>query len=76
MKKYLGIFYKSKALWLHYIPLVVIIIAVVYWTASIFGMPELPKWYISIFLFILLYITISISDQIIHAIMGMFGVKD
>jgi len=66
-KKYLGIFYKSVWLQIHYIPSVIIAVLLTQLLAHLFGIHEFHKWYIIAIQFIVIYIGVSLTDQITHA---------
>lgn len=75
-KKFLGIFYKSWLLQLHYLPLALVALLISIGTAIVFGMPEIPSWHILISWFFALFIGLSITDQLVHAFLGLFGFSD
>jgi len=60
MNKILGIFDKRPLIWFHYVLLAGLVIAFYY-----------PKEIPSLNLFILLFLVLSIGDQIIHKILGV-----
>ena len=79
-KKFIGIFYKSPWLWLHYLPSVIGAQIVMHLILRLF----LPvnEWYIlmgilfNISLFISLYFVVAVVDQFVHALLDLIGVKD
>lgn len=75
-KKYLGIFYKSWWLQFHYLPLAIVGVLLTQLTAHLFGFHDFHKWYIILTQFIIIFIGVSLTDQIIHAIGSLFGMKD
>lgn len=68
-KKILGIFSRKPLIWLHYFLLDIIIILTFYWMfPSIQTTLMLDNFTRN---FIILYLVISISDQLIHKILGV-----
>jgi hypothetical protein len=60
MKKIFGIFDRRLLIWFHYVLLTLVVISLYY-----------PKQFPTLNLFILLFLILSISDQIIHKILGV-----
>lgn len=75
-KYFLGIFYKSLALWLHYIPLALVGAGLTNLIAHWFGFHNIHNLWFNLSLFFTFYLGFAISDQLVHLIMRIFGVKD
>ena len=75
-KKYLGIFYKSWWLQIHYIPLAIVTILLTQLVAHLYGIHDFHKWYIILTQFIVILLGVSITDQLIHSIGDLFGASD
>jgi len=76
MKKYLGIFYRSWWLQLHYIPLAIVSVLLTQLPAHLFGLHDFHKWYIILTQFFIIFIGVSLTDQVIHFIGNLFGARD
>lgn len=67
-KKFLGIFSRERWVWLHYIPLTIFSVATIQLISHLFKIHAVHKWYVIAAMLISVYIVVSITDQIVHAI--------
>lgn len=79
-KKFLGIFYKSWWMWLHYVPLTILVWLIFHGVFRLFA--PVNEWFLvsgfwfNAMILAVLFIGISVLDQIVHGILSLFGVRD
>jgi len=76
VKKYLGIFYRSWFLQIHYLPLAMISVLLTQLIAHFYGFHDFHRWYIILTQLIVIFLGVSLTDQILHSIASIFGIKD
>ena len=70
-KKLFGIFDKRPLIWFHYVLLTLIVQATIYITVGGLAFYNLISWFQFFGDFIIYFPVISISDQLIHYILGV-----